>query len=161
MTAILLVCTANICRSPMAEAVLRQKLAAQGGELFKVVQSAGVHAHPRRGEPIDKRAAAALERRDYKLDKRWRTRRVDPADFGRFDLIVAMEQANLDALRELCPAEHQAKLRLLLDFVPGHEGQDLPDPYFGPAQGFDAVLALIERAVDGVIAWRRASAPAR
>ena len=60
-----------------------------------------------------------------------------------------MESQHLQDLRAVCPADSQLKLRLLLDFVPGFEGQDLPDPYFGPAQGFDQALALILRSVEG------------
>jgi len=147
MPAVLFVCTANICRSPMAEVVMKKRLAEAG---FAPVQSAGARAHPRGGEAIDARAAAALLRHDYTPLKKWRSRRVQVEDFERFDLILAMEAQNLADLREMCPAPLQGKLRLLLDFVPGLEGQDVPDPYFGPAAGFDQVLALIERGVAGL-----------
>ena len=112
---------------------------------FTEVQSAGVHAGPR-GEPIDARAAAALTRVDAAPNKKFRSRRVQPGDFERFDLIVAMESAHLDALRQQCPPELQGKLRLLRD-----DGQDVPDPYFGPAAGFDVVLTMIERGLAGLV----------
>lgn len=147
MPSILFVCTANICRSPMAELVARARLAEAG---FGPVQSAGARAHPKLGEAIDARAGAALLRHEYTPQKKWRSRRVQVEDFERFDLILAMEAQNLTDLRALCPVPLQVKLRLLLDFVPGLEGQDVPDPYFGPAAGFDQVLALIERGITGL-----------
>lgn len=143
MTTLLLVCTANICRSPMAEAVLK----AQG--LYGLVQSAGVHAGPR-GEPVDARAARALLQRGYELGKKWRSRRLLVEDFARFDLVLAMDADNLRDLRRLCPSEQQAKLHLFLDFVPGHAGREVPDPYFGSVQGFEHVLSLVELGASGL-----------
>jgi protein-tyrosine phosphatase len=157
MAAILLVCTANICRSPMAEVVFKSRSADFGpgaAEVFKTVASAGVHADPR-GGPVDARAAAALARHKYSIDKKWRSRRVTTEDFERFDLVLAMEADHVEALRAACKLEQREKICLLLDFVPEMVGRDLPDPYFGPAQGFDTVIDLIERGVQGVgAAWR-------
>lgn len=132
----------------MAEVLFKARF---GAELR--VQSAGVRTGPR-GQPMDARAAAALHRHGFKLQKKWRSRQVEAADFEAFDLILVMEAQHLQDLRAVCPPELQPKLRLLLDFVPGFEGQDLPDPYFGPTQGFDQALALILRSVEGVgAAW--------
>jgi len=142
VASILFVCTANICRSPMAEALMKARHPAA----FAEVQSAGVNVGPR-GEPIDARAAAALVRVDAAPNKKFRSRRVLANDFERFDLIVAMESAHLDALRKQCPPELHGKLRLLRD-----DGQDVPDPYFGPAAGFDVVLGMIERGLAGLAA---------
>ncbi len=142
----------------MAEAVLkarRESLGAGVAAAFDRVQSAGARAGPR-GQPIDARALAALQRAQLSVEKKWRSKRVQPEDFERYELILAMEADNLDVLRKLCPAPLQHKLHLLLDFVPGLEGQDVPDPYFGPAAGFDHVLGLIERGVAGLAqAWRQ------
>lgn len=142
LASILFVCTANICRSPMAEALMK----ARHPTVFTEVQSAGVHAGPR-GEPIDARAAAALTRAAASPHKKFRSRRVLERDFEHFDLIVAMESAHLDALRQQCPPELRSKLRLLRD-----DGQDVPDPYFGPAAGFEVVLTMIERELAGLVA---------
>ena len=141
MAAVLLVCTANICRSPMAEAIFRARL----GDVFKTIASAGVHADPR-GGPVDARAAAALARHQYSLDRRWRSRRVEPEQLGQYDLVLAMEAEHVDALRRKAAPELHPRILLLTDFVPGLAGQDIPDPYFGPATGFETVIGMIERA---------------
>lgn len=150
MAAVLLVCTANICRSPMAEAIFKAKL----GEQFKTIASAGVHADPR-GGPVDARAAAALARHNYSLDRKWRSRRADPEQLGQYDLVLAMEAEHVEALRKKAAPEHQARILLLTDFVPEMAGQDIPDPYFGPVQGFDAVIGMIERAAASLQAAAR------
>jgi protein-tyrosine phosphatase len=150
MAAVLLVCTANICRSPMAEAIFKARL----GEVFKTIASAGVQADPR-GGPVDARAAAALARHQYSLDRKWRSRRVEPDDLGRYDLVLAMEADHVDTLRAQTAPGHHSRVRLLTDFVPELAGQDVPDPYFGPAAGFDAVIAMIERAAQRLLADSR------
>jgi len=146
MASVLLVCTANICRSPMAEVIFKARL----GEVFNTVASAGVHADPR-GGPIDARAAAALARHHYSLDRKWRSRRVDAELLSRFDLTLAMEVDHVVALRRLAPPEQHARIVLLTDFVPELAGQDIPDPYFGPATGFDVVVGMLERAAAGLL----------
>ena len=142
MKSLLLVCTANICRSPMAEVVFKAQAAVLG---LGRVASAGARASSR-PQGMDARALAALSRRKYPTDKKWRSRRVEVEDFQRFDHVVAMDEDNLHALRRLCPPELAHKVGLLLDVVPGREGQEVPDPYFGSAQGFENVLDLIELA---------------
>jgi protein-tyrosine phosphatase len=141
MAAVLLVCTANICRSPMAEAIFKARL----GDVFETIASAGVHADPR-GGPVDARAAAALARHNYSLDRKWRSRRIEPEELGRYDLVLAMEAEHVEALRKKAAPELHARILLLTDFVPELAGQDIPDPYFGPVAGFDAVIGMIERA---------------
>jgi protein-tyrosine phosphatase len=158
MPSVLFVCTANICRSPMAEAILKAKLADWGPEAaraFTIVGSAGVNADPR-GGPIDARAAAALQRKGYAVGPKWRSRRFDPAaDFARHDLVLVMEEDHLASLRRKAGAEAAVGAQLLLNFAPGLQGREVPDPYFGPAAGFDTVIELIEQAVNGLgAAWR-------
>ncbi|HEY0955172.1 MAG TPA: low molecular weight protein-tyrosine-phosphatase [Roseateles sp.] len=150
MASVLLVCTANICRSPMAEAIFKVKL----GDVFKTIDSAGVHADPR-GGPVDARAAAALARHNYSLDRKWRSRRVEPEQLGQYDLVLAMEAEHVDALRAKAAPELHARILLLTDFVPELAGQDVPDPYFGPVQGFDVVIVMLERAAQRLLAESR------
>ena len=151
MQSLLLVCTANICRSPMAESVFKAQATLLG---LGRVASAGVRASSR-AQGMDARAITALGRRKYPVDKKWRSRRVEAEDYLRFDHILAMDQDNLDALRRQCPPEQQHKLRLLLDLVPERRGQEVPDPYFGSALGFENVLDLIELAAHSWAASRR------
>ena len=150
MAALLLVCTANICRSPMAEAIFKARV----GEVFHTIRSAGVNADPH-GGPVDARAAAALARHNYSLERRWRSHRVQPEELGRYDLVLAMEAEHVDALREQASPELHARILMLTDFVPEMNGQDVPDPYFGPAQGFDAVIGMLERAALRLLAESR------
>jgi len=149
MTHILMVCTANICRSPMAQMVgahMADKAGLAGRVMF---ESAGTQAS-RFLEPPDPRTRAALLKHDYPVGKK-RSRRVKPDDFTRFDLILAMDQSNMDDLLQACPTEETHKLRLFLAFAPELGLREVPDPYFGGPQGFDRVLELCEAAAAGLI----------
>ena len=110
------------------------------------VASAGVWAGSR-PERMDPRAAACLERRRYVLDPKWRSRKVQREDLAKFETILALDNEVLSALQKLFPEAPPQRLRLLLDHVPGMAGQDVPDPYYSSAQGFETALDLIERAV--------------
>lgn len=154
MTKILMVCMGNICRSPMAQAVAERTAAQLGPGSMRdmdrlVFDSAGTHAH-HVGERMDPRAAAALKARGYIVGK-GRSRRVCEADFERFDLILAMDRGNLATLQAVCPGPHRGKLRLLLEFANGLRDQEVPDPYYGNAQGFERVLDLCELGAQGLI----------
>ena len=133
---VLFVCTGNICRSPTAAGVLADLVRRAGLEDVIHVESAGTHDY-HVGQPPDARAQAHAERRGYDLSA-LRARQVRRRDFVEFDLIVAMDRGHLEILVRNCPEEHQDKLRLL---VPG---RDVPDPYYGGADGFDRVLDLVE-----------------
>lgn len=111
------------------------------------------------GEPPDTRAQAAARMRGYDLSA-LRARQVSTADFERFDLLLAMDEANLAELRRRCPPEHRGKVRLLMEFAPGVAETEVADPYFGGAQGFEQVLDQVERACAGLLDSLR-SRPAR
>ncbi|MBB4843033.1 protein-tyrosine phosphatase [Paucibacter oligotrophus] len=150
---VLLVCTANLCRSPMAETVLKALLIAMGPAAPldpNRVESAGTRAAPR-PQTVDARAAAALQRSGLKADRKFRSRRVVPEDFERFDLVLAMDLENLDDLRRLCPQHLQSRVKLLLDYAPGLAGHEIPDPYFSPVVAFDRVLGLLGQGLQGLI----------
>jgi len=112
------------------------------------VDSAGTHAY-HVGEPPDRRATAAAERRGFSLAN-IRARRVCGADFERFDYLLAMDRDNLSLLRELSDPEYHDKIRLLLEFSSGRE-REVPDPYYGGATGFERVLDLVEEASRGLL----------
>jgi protein-tyrosine phosphatase len=135
---ILFVCMGNICRSPTAEGVMRRLVADAGLDGVIEIDSAGTggwHA----GEPPDARAATAAHRRGVTLEGG--ARQVRAEDFGRFDLIVAMDRGNLRELHALAPGDGaRGKLRLLV------ADQDVPDPYYGGARGFETVLDMVEAA---------------
>ena len=133
----------NICRSPTAEGVFRYHVAKAGLQETIVIDSAGTHAY-HVGEPPDRRAQAAAERRGVSLDG-IRARRVTDEDFERFDYILAMDEDNFLQLRDQSPPEHHAKLRLFLEFAAIPE-REVPDPYYGGAAGFERVLDLVEDA---------------
>ena len=147
-TRVLFVCMGNICRSPTAEGVFAHFVKEAGLDSKVTIDSAGTHAY-HVGEPPDRRARAAAERRGYTLEH-IRARRVDVRDFERFDHVIAMDRDNLAALKDNAEPEHQGKIRLFLDFAPGPESE-VPDPYYGGAAGFERVLDLVEEASRGLL----------
>lgn len=149
MTRILLVCMGNICRSPTAEGVLRSLADRAGVSSFIEVDSAGTHGS-HEGEAPDPRARKLAASRGYDLSG-LRARRVIDRDFSRFDRILAMDRQNLAALRRACPSEHLGKLGLFLDYAEGLALDEVPDPYYGGAEGFEKVLDLCEQAARGLI----------
>jgi len=152
---VLMVCMGNICRSPTAEGVLRRKLQAAGLEELVVVDSAGTHAY-HVGEPPDHRSVHHARLRGYDLTP-LRARRVSDEDFEHFDLILAMDHDNFALLDEQCPPQHRAKLKRLTEFARHHDTPEVPDPYYGAANGFERVLDLIEDACDGLVAHLKGS----
>lgn len=145
---ILFVCTGNICRSPTAEGVARSLAERLGlGQRF-AFDSAGTHAY-HVGEAPDSRTQRAAKARGYDLSAQ-RARRVTDFDFVNFDLLLAMGADHLDSLRRACPPGQAHKLRLFLEFG-GEGGGDVPDPYYGGADGFEHVLDLVEDAARGLL----------
>jgi protein-tyrosine phosphatase len=146
---ILMVCMGNICRSPTAEAVLRSHIAAAGLEDAVHIDSAGTHNyHP--GAAPDARSQRHAAQRGYDLAS-LRARQVTQADYRNFDLLLAMDWDNLALLQAGCPPEYQHKLRLLMSFADAAASPVVPDPYYGGAQEFDAVLDLTEAAAQGLV----------
>lgn len=146
---ILYVCMGNICRSPTAEGVTRALAERAGVATNFEIDSAGTHAY-HIGKAPDARATRAAAQRGYDLLP-LRGRRVCAEDFVRFDYILAMDRDNLDLLKQACPAEHQGKLSLFLEFGAGRKGEEVPDPYYGGEDGFERVLDMIEDAANGML----------
>ena len=145
---VLFVCLGNICRSPTAEGVLRHKLREAGLQARVEVDSAGTgdwHV----GKAADLRTRQAAQQRGYDLSA-LRGRQVQAADFNAFDLILAMDNINLRDLQQLRPGNATAELDL---FLRRYQLQldEVPDPYYGGADGFEQVLDLIEQACEGLL----------
>ncbi|MDK9725141.1 MAG: low molecular weight phosphotyrosine protein phosphatase [Sterolibacteriaceae bacterium MAG5] len=150
---VLMVCMGNICRSPTAEGVLRAFLEREGMAQWVDVDSAGTHAY-HIGKAPDPRTLQAAARRGYDLTS-LRARQVNDFDFVRFDHILAMDRDNLALLMRACPVQHSHKLRLFLDYASACDEDEVPDPYYGDADGFEQVLDLVEAAAAGLIASLR------
>ena len=145
-TAVLLVCLGNICRSPTAEAAVRE--AAEDAGLDLVVDSAGTGAwHV--GNPPDARMTAAAAEDDLHLTGS--ARQVTPDDFRDFDLVVAMDTRNHEDLLALAPDDDaRARVRLFREYA-GETGQGVPDPYYGGPDGFREVVGIVRRAARGLV----------
>ncbi len=141
-----LVCMGNICRSPMAEVVLRATLA-ENGLAGVVVESAGTgdwHV----GGPMDQRAAETLAAGGYDGSAH-RARQFTREWFDRFDLVLVMDSGNLRALRTLAPAGRE--VRLFRSYDPAAPADaEVPDPYYGGQDGFDEVLRQVRAASEGL-----------
>ena len=146
---VLFVCLGNICRSPTAEGVLRAIAARDYPKMQIEVDSAGT-ADYHVGEPPDRRTVAAARRRGYDLAG-LRARLVQPADFERFDLVLAMDRANLAELESRRPPSATSRLELFLEFAPDTGVAEVPDPYYGGVEGFERVLDLCEAAARGLL----------
>jgi protein-tyrosine phosphatase len=145
---VLFVCLGNICRSPLAEAALKAEADRLG--LDVQVDSAGT-GDWHLGHPPDPRAAAVAQRNGVDISD-LRARQVTPEDFRRFDHIVALDAQNLANLRAMQPADGKAQLSLMLDHVPGREGQPVADPYYGDSSHFDETWSDVTQGARGLAA---------
>jgi protein-tyrosine phosphatase len=153
---VIVVCLGNICRSPIGEAVLRDRVRTAGLGDRVDVESAGTGGwHV--GDPADPRGQAALARAGYVLQHR--ARRFDPDWYDDADLVLAMDSENRAALLRMAPDTDAARrVRMMRAFDPRLAGRsdddpllDVPDPYYGGPDGFDAVVGMLEAAADGVV----------
>jgi protein-tyrosine phosphatase len=145
--AILFVCLGNICRSPLAEAALRAE--AEKAGLAIEVDSAGT-GNWHIGHAPDRRAQATARRHGVDI-AHYQARQVEPGDFLRFTHIFALDADNLRNLRAIAPADATAELALLMDMVPGREGQAVKDPYYGSDEGFETTWSDVSAAARALI----------
>ena len=147
--AVLFVCIGNICRSPLAEGVFRTHVV-NAGLLDRVeIDSAGTN-ESQVGQSPDPRALSVARRHGYDLPPH-RARKVDAADFTRFDWILAMDRHNLEMLHTMRPITYRGHLGLLLSIRHESGAIEVPDPYFGGPWDFERALDLIERGTETLL----------
>ena len=146
---VLFVCMGNICRSPTAEAVFRSCVEKAGLlDRFQIDSAGTLDYHV--GAPPDARAQQAAKQRGYDMSD-LRGRQVKTQDFFRFDYLLAMDNHNLVSLERLRPHEAKSHLGLFLEFAERHNEWEVPDPYYGGADGFERVLDMVEDAAQGLL----------
>ena len=148
MKSVLFVCMGNICRSPTAEGIFQKLVSDAGRDSEFQVDSAGTIGY-HAGSMADRRMRSAAQGRGYLLESR--ARRIEFADFGRFDLIVTMDDENFREVQEMHPGTGALVVRMC-DYCEEHDETEVPDPYYGGPSGFERVLDLIEEASEGLLA---------
>ncbi|MCX4029426.1 low molecular weight phosphotyrosine protein phosphatase [Endozoicomonas sp. SM1973] len=149
MINVMFVCLGNICRSPTAHGIFQQMVVDDGLADRIQVASSGTSAY-HIGEPPDGRSQQAASQRGYDLS--WiRAQQVTLDDLEAYDYILAMDKNNLSALKQLAPVNHHNKLKLFMSFAQQQSEMEVPDPYYGGANGFAQVLDLVEMAAQGLL----------
>jgi len=161
---VMTVCTGNICRSPMAEIVLRERFAAAGLEGLVEVDSSGV-SDEEWGNPVDRRARAVLAEHGYPTGDGHRARQVTRTDLADHDLLLAMTAVHARALRRIAATPEQADRVVMYRIFdpaapalgPGvpESALDVEDPWYGGMADFEECLAQVEAAADGIVAHVR------
>ena len=146
-SAVLFVCTANICRSPMAEGALRGMLGASRGHIE--IASVGTHDY-HVGMPAYPEAVDAAKRHGYDITRHV-ARQITAGDLDRFDLILAMDRFNMASLRTITPTRHKGKLELLLEYGDEFRLQEIADPYGRSPADFEHTLEMIEDGCQGLV----------
>ncbi|MBK9419758.1 MAG: low molecular weight phosphotyrosine protein phosphatase [Flavobacteriales bacterium] len=145
---ILLVCLGNICRSPMAEGLLRAKVMER--HLSITTDSAGT-GRSHLGQAPDPRAQAEMKKHGIDISD-LRARQFSRDDFERFDLLLAMDSQNLREMQRLAPSpELGRKARLMLDWSSTEKGGDVPDPWYGGSEGFAPVYHLLDASLETML----------
>jgi protein-tyrosine phosphatase len=146
---VLFVCMGNICRSPTAEGVFK-RVVEKAGLTDRIISDSAGTGDYHIGEAPDPRAQSAALGRGYDLSPLC-ARQVNPRDFSEFDYVLAMDETNLRQLKRLCPPEHAGKVKLFMEFAGEETAREVPDPYYGGAQGFERVLDMVEQASKGLL----------
>jgi len=151
---VLFVCTANICRSPTAEAVFRYKITKAGLSDQLRIDSAGTHDF-RVGEAPDPLAQRVAGQRGYAMSG-LRARQITRPDLEQFDYVLAMDMKNMSVLHRLGEPDLWQKPKLLMTYSHLYKAKEIADPYGADEEGFELALDMIERATDGLLAAIRA-----
>lgn len=149
-----MVCMGNICRSPIAEGVMRQLLENEGLTGKVLVDSAGTHSY-HEGSAPDRRGQETAARRGINLEN-IRARPIRQEDLDSFDYILAMDRMNHQHILSLCHNSAQRqRIELLMKYAPSLEETEVPDPYYGDTLGFERVMDMIEEAAEGLLLYLR------
>ena len=149
----------NICRSPTAHGVFRKLVEQEGLNGLIAVDSAGTHAYHVGNSP-DRRAQATARSRGFDLSDLV-ARQAQAEDFHNFDYVIAMDEDNYRSLHEICPVTMEEHLYMFMDFAPDLAEREVPDPYYGGAQGFERVFDMVETASLGLLEDIRRKYPDR
>jgi protein-tyrosine phosphatase len=145
---VLVVCLGNICRSPLAEGILKSKVEGKG--LDWEVDSAGMGGW-HEGELPDHRAISVAESHGIDI-KNQRARKIQKEDFDKFDLVLPMDTSNRDDLHEMASKREQRdKVRLIMDVLYPNKNISVPDPYFGGDDGFERVFQMLDEACEKIV----------
>ncbi len=148
MTSVLMICLGNICRSPLAEGILRSKIEKAG--LTIIVDSAGTSNY-HIGEQPDKRSIANAKKHGIDISK-LKARQFTKADFDRFDYIYVMDESNYNNVLSLARTEADIKkVDLILNKISPENKVSVPDPYFGGEEGFEHVFQLLDKACENIV----------
>lgn len=154
---VLFVCLGNICRSPTAHGIFEKRLRDRNLQDQILVDSAGT-GDWHLGKAPDPRAQSYAQHRGYDISH-LRARQIEPSDFELFDYILAMDNQNLANIRSMQPEGYPGHVSLFLDFLDEGRGQEVPDPYYGGAQGFELVVDMVEQACDNLLQHIRSRHP--
>tara|TARA_R110002095_G_scaffold67032_4_gene56996 strand:+ start:3761 stop:4216 length:456 start_codon:yes stop_codon:yes gene_type:complete len=147
MVSVLFVCTGNICRSPTAEALFRDRVKAKGIDaLYDSAGTFGYHI----GEPPDHRAIEAARAHGIEMSD-LKGRKISNDDFDKFDYLIAMDKGHERTMRRMIDEKYHEKIKLFLDYHDKYRGMDIPDPYYGDREGFKKTFSLIEEGVDSLV----------
>lgn len=145
---VLMVCLGNICRSPLAEGILKAKLADRGLTDWEVdsAGTAGWHS----GNPADERSIAVAKKYGIDLTDQ-RSRKFRSTDFDRFDLILVMDSSNYSDVKRLATSEQDSdKIKLIMNYVDPGKNQNVPDPYYD-SDGFEQVYWMLDEACEAML----------
>jgi protein-tyrosine phosphatase len=149
MRSILFVCTANICRSPTAAAVMRRYLGRKGAEAQFEIASAGTHDY-HLGKPPFPTAVQVAKQKGIDITAHV-ARRITMGDFDHYEMILGMDRGNISTLRKVAPTRAKEKIELLLEYGDEFHGEDIPDPYGGELQDFERALIMIKDGCRGLV----------
>lgn len=148
-TKVVFICMGNICRSPTAEGVFRHVVKQRKLADKIEIDSAGTHAY-HIGESPDSRSQSTALIRGVNLSAQ-RARKAIAEDFERFDYVIAMDRSNYENLKQIGQASELSKLHLFMDFTQDWDNEEVPDPYYGGANGFEEVFDMVQSASEGLL----------